>query len=191
MKFLSSTGDIMSDHSPVGSNFTWSRSTSVRQSDLFGGPHGYVESLRMTQDSETHCSNRTWFNDLPSIPETSTGGNKPSRISLRGAERLDSVGLVLASGKSYFHGGTGGQVHELALGPDEYWTQAQLCRGRRKDRTRNFYLRATTSSNNTISAGTATDDCQDFAADQGWQIVGFYGQDGDEVDQLGFIYAPQ
>lgn len=134
---------------------------------------------------------RTWFNDLPSIPETSTGGNKPSRISLRGAERLDSVGLVLTNGQTYFHGGTGGQVHELALGPNEYWTQARLCQGQRNDRTRNFYLLATTSASNTVSAGTATDDCKDFTADPGWQIVGFYGQDGDEVDQLGFIYAPQ
>jgi hypothetical protein len=25
----------------------------------------------------------------------------------------------------------------------------------------------------------------------GWQIVGFAGQDGDEMDQLAFIYAPK
>ncbi|KAG2411940.1 hypothetical protein HFD88_009496 [Aspergillus terreus] len=172
-KFLSSNGTILSDHNPISSNMTWTRSSSLRQSDLFGGPHG------------------TWFNDLPSIPETSTGRNKPSRISLRGADRLDSVGLVLSSGTTYFHGGTGGDVHELGLADDEFWTQARLCQGQKNDHTRIFYILATTSKGNTVSAGTTTDDCQDFAADEGWQIVGFYGQDGDEVDQLGFVYAPQ
>ncbi|KAF9892606.1 hypothetical protein FE257_001008 [Aspergillus nanangensis] len=170
--FLSSNGTILSDHNPVTANFTWSRSTTLRQSDMFGGPHG------------------TWFNDLPSVPETSSGRNKPARISLRGAERLDSVGLVLTSGTTYFHGGTGGDVVELSLADDEYWTQATLCRGKHQDHTRNFYLKATTSAGSIVSTGTTTDDCQDFTAAEGWQIVGFYGQAGDEMDQLGFIYAP-
>ena len=30
-----------------------------------------------------------------------------------------------------------------------------------------------------------------FTAEAWWQIVGFLGQDGDEIDQLAFIYAPQ
>lgn len=41
-KFLSSNGTILSDHNPISSNITWTRSSSLRQSDLFGGPHGYV-----------------------------------------------------------------------------------------------------------------------------------------------------
>lgn len=40
-----------------------------------------------------------------------------------------------------------------------------------------------------VSAGTTTDDCRGFAIEDGWQIVGFYGQGGDEVDQVGFISA--
>jgi hypothetical protein len=108
---------------------------------------------------------------------------------LRGAERLDSVGLTLTSGKSYTHGGTGGALSELTLAANEYWTKAKLCQGQYSGHTRNFYLLATTSTGRTVSAGTATSDCQEFAAAQGRQIVGFYGQDGDEIDQLGFIYG--
>ncbi|GFF73519.1 hypothetical protein CNMCM6936_002954 [Aspergillus lentulus] len=170
-KFLSDNGTILSDHNPITTNFAWTMSNSFRQSDLFGGPHG------------------TWFNDLDSLPTTFTGQNKPSKISLRGAERLDSVSLTVTSGKSYTHGGTGGNLSELTLAANEYWTKAKLCQGQYNSHTRNFYLLATTSTGRTVSAGTATSDCKEFAAAQGWQIVGFYGQDGDEMDQLGFIYG--
>ncbi|EAW08558.1 endonuclease/exonuclease/phosphatase family protein [Aspergillus clavatus NRRL 1] len=170
-KFLSESGTILSDHNPVTSNFTWTLSDSIRQSDLWGGPHG------------------TWFNDIESIPSTSTGANKPTKISLRGSKRLDSVGLALASGKSYNHGGTGGTLSELILQDGEHWTRARLCQAKYNDRTRNFYLLATTSAGRSVRAGTATDDCREFVAPEGWQIVGFYGQDGDEMDQLGFIYG--
>lgn len=97
--------------------------------------------------------------------------------------------LALASGKYHSHGGSGGSEHKLTLDSDEYWTKAKVCQGKHNDHTRSFYLLATTSAGNTVHAGTTTDDCQEFAAENGWQIVGFYGQDGDELDQLGFIYA--
>ncbi|GMG16235.1 unnamed protein product [Aspergillus oryzae var. brunneus] len=151
-------GHILSDHNPVTSNFTWTLSDSVRQSDLFGGPHGY---------------------------------NKPSKITLRGENRVDRVGLALTSGQNYTHGGTGGTASELTLAEDEYWTQAKLCQDKYDDHTRIFYLLATTSAGNTVSTGKTTSDCKEFTAPDSWQIVGFYGRDGDEVDELGFIYAPQ
>ncbi|KAE8352482.1 Endonuclease/exonuclease/phosphatase [Aspergillus coremiiformis] len=166
-------GHILSDHNPIASNFTWTLSNSLRQSDLFGGPHG------------------TWFNDLASLPSSSTGQNKPSKIVLSGGNRLDSVGLTLASGQTTTHGGNGGTTTELTLGPNEYWTQTQLCQDKYNGHTRIFSLKATTSTGNTISAGKTTSDCKNFSAPAGWQIVGLYGRDGDEVDELGFIYAPQ
>lgn len=132
---------------------------------------------------------RTWFNDLPSTPNSTTGTGKPNKISLRGGERLIAVGLTLTSGKKYNHGGTDGTLHELVLAENEYWTRAQLCQGKHNDHTRNFYLLATTSAGNTISAGQVTNDCREFKVENGWQIVGFYGQNGDEIDQLGFITA--
>ncbi|KAE8373409.1 Endonuclease/exonuclease/phosphatase [Aspergillus bertholletiae] len=166
-------GHILSDHNPITSNFTWTLSDSVRQSDLFGGPHG------------------TWFNDISSVPSSSKGQNKPSKITLRGENRVDSVGLTLTSGQSYTHGGTGGTASELTLAANEFWTQVKLCQGKYNNHTRIFYILATTSAGNTISTGKTTDDCKEFTAPDAWQIVGFYGRDGDEVDELGFIYAPQ
>ncbi|KAI9931405.1 hypothetical protein ASPWEDRAFT_169751 [Aspergillus wentii DTO 134E9] len=170
--FLSSNGTILSDHNPITSNFTYSLSDSLRQSDLFGGPHG------------------TWFNDLTSIPDSSTGSNKPQKITLRGDNRLDAVSLF-TSGSNHTHGGDGGTVQELSLADDEYWTHTTMCQGKHNDHTRIFSLSATTSKGKTVSAGTKTEDCKDFVAEDGWQVVGFYGQDGDEIDQLGLIYSLQ
>ncbi|KAF8858366.1 endonuclease/Exonuclease/phosphatase [Acephala macrosclerotiorum] len=168
-KFLQSDGSILSDHNPITVNYTWAVSSSFRQSGFWGGPHG------------------TWFSDLPSLPSSP----KPSTLTFRGGSRLDSVGLTLTTGTSFTHGGTGGTAASLTLGSKEYWTKAELCQGQKDGETRNFYILATTSSGNTLSSGTATSDCATFTAPTGWQIVGFLGQDGDEMDQLAFIYAPQ
>ncbi|KAK0634384.1 Endonuclease/exonuclease/phosphatase [Bombardia bombarda] len=104
---------------------------------------------------------------------------------------LDGVGLTLADGTSFSHGGTGGTAATLALGAAEYWVGAQLCQGQKSGETRNFYIRATTSAGRTLAAGTATEDCATFAAPAGWHIAGYVGQGGDEVDQLAFVYAPR
>jgi hypothetical protein len=39
-KFLQSDGSILSDHNPITVNFTWSVSSTRRQSGFWGGPHG-------------------------------------------------------------------------------------------------------------------------------------------------------
>ncbi len=40
LEFLQATGSILSDHNPISANFSWTLSTSLRQSDFLGGPHG-------------------------------------------------------------------------------------------------------------------------------------------------------
>jgi hypothetical protein len=167
-KFLQSDGSILSDHNPITVNYTWAASDSLRQSGYLGGPHG------------------TWFNDLDSIPPKP----KASVLTFRGGSRLDSVSLTLTDGTTFTHGGTGGTVATLTLANSEYWTQATLCEGTYNSETRNFYILATTSMGRTLASGTSTTDCATFSAPTGWQIVGFNGQDGDEIDQLAFIYAP-
>ncbi|MBE3041938.1 hypothetical protein IMZ48_05025 [Candidatus Bathyarchaeota archaeon] len=137
-----------------------------------GGPHG------------------TWFSDVPALSEK-TGAIKISGIEFRGAERVDSVGLTLGDGTSFVHGGAEGDAVSLKLTADEYWTSAVLCQGQKDGRTRIFYIEAATSSENTLAVGTETSECETFTAPSGWQILGFLGQDGDEIDQMAFIYAPQ
>jgi hypothetical protein len=145
-KFVQSDGIILSDHNPITVNFTWAVSSSLKQSDFRGGPHG------------------TWCNDLESIPTSP----KVSVLSFAGGSRLDSVGLTLANGTTFAHGGTGGTAVSLTLGSSEYWVTAELCQGQKSGETRNFYILATTSAGNTLSAGTSTSNCSTFSAPAGW-----------------------
>ncbi|KAK2052566.1 endonuclease/Exonuclease/phosphatase [Colletotrichum caudatum] len=170
-RFLQPDGNILSDHNPITANFTWSLSPALRQSDFSGGPHG------------------AWFSDLPAL----AGKPKPkaAALSFSGENRLDSVGLTLADGTVFAHGGSGGTPATLALDASEFWTAATLCTGQRNGQTRNFYIQATTSAGRTLESGTRTSDCTSHAAPAGWQIVGFLGRGGDEVDRLAFAYAPQ
>jgi hypothetical protein len=168
-RFLQASGDVLSDHNALTANFTWSVSNSFRQSNYIGGPHG------------------TWFNDLDTIPTAP----KTSVITFRGSSRLDFIGLTLSNGKVFSHGGTGGTLQALTLASTEYWTKARVCQGQKNGWTRIFYILATTSTGRTLASGTNTSDCLDFEAPSGWQIVGFNGQSGSEVDQLAFIYAPR
>ncbi|KAJ5437928.1 mannose-binding lectin [Penicillium daleae] len=161
-------GDVLSDHNPVLVNFTWTMSSSLRQSEFSGGPHG------------------TWFNDLPNMPSSPTA----SVLTFRGASRLDAVALELTDGTSFSHGGTGGTAASLTLSSGEHWITTEICTGQYNSQTRNFYIKATTSAGNTLEAGTSTDSCTTYTADDGYAVVGFMGQDGDEVDQLALIYAP-
>ncbi|RDW70684.1 endonuclease/exonuclease/phosphatase family protein [Aspergillus mulundensis] len=165
-KFLNN-GTILSDHNPITSEFTWTKSDSFRLSNLYGGPHG------------------TWFNDLPSLSSTS----KLSSISIAGAERLDSITLTLSNGTSITHGGTGGTAQELTLGEGEAWTTTKLCQGKYNDHTRIFYMQVTTSDGNELAVGTETDECVSFEAEEGWGVVGAWGRAGDEVDMLGVVYG--
>jgi len=174
-QFLQDDGvSILSDHNPILVNFTWTAgSNNLRQSAFFGSIDG----------------DGNWFNDAPAL--TSISKPKASVLTFRGGSRLDSVGVTLTNGASFVHGGDGGNEVSLSLTTSEYWVSAQLCRGQKNDKTRNFYIRATTSAGRTLEAGVATSDCKTLTAPAGWQIVGFLGQSGDEVDQLAFIYAPQ
>jgi hypothetical protein len=170
-RFLQADGNILSDHNPILVNLTWSTAQSVlQQSGFWGGPHG------------------SWFNDAPALA-AKTNKPKATTLTFRGASRLDGVAVTLADGTLLSHGGTGGEPASLTLAEDEYWTAARLCQGQKSGQTRNFYIRATTSSGRTLAAGTATSGCADFVAPPGRHIVGFLGRDGSEMDQLAFLYA--
>ncbi|AEV86358.1 Sphingomyelin phosphodiesterase 2 [Actinoplanes sp. SE50] len=103
-----------------------------------------------------------------------------SSISLRAGSRVDRIGP---------HGGTGGTLKTLTLGDGEYVTSAQLCRGVYNSHTRIFSAKFTTNRGNTLAGGTTTADCVTRTAPTGWQIAGFHGRAGDEVDKLGLIYT--
>ncbi|MET8957203.1 jacalin-like lectin [Streptomyces sp. NPDC004533] len=166
-KFLTDDGLMLSDHDPITATFGWSRNSAFQLSDQFGGPHG------------------DYFNDIDSVP----AGARATTITLRSGSRVDRVGLTLSNGTTLAHGGTGGTASSLTLGSGEYVTSAQLCEGRYDGHTRIFYAKFTTNLGNSLAGGTTTSDCVTRTAPSGWQIAGFHGRSGDEVDKTGFIYT--
>ncbi|WP_416967830.1 jacalin-like lectin [Streptomyces sp. 4F14] len=167
-KFLDSAGGNLSDHFPHTVDFSYTLNSSLRASDFFGGPHG------------------TAFNDADDLPSSPA----PRTLTLRGASRLDSVSLGLADGTALTHGGTGGTATSLTLASGEHLTSVKLTQGQKDGRTRIFSASFGTDKGRSLSAGTATSEARTFTAPAGWQIVGFTGRSGTEVDKLGVLYAP-
>ncbi|MHC5902325.1 jacalin-like lectin [Streptomyces sp. S6] len=167
-KFLDSAGGNLSDHFPHTVDFSYTLNSSLRASDFIGGPHG------------------TAFNDADDLPSAPA----PRTLTLRGASRLDAVSLTLSNGTTLTHGGTGGTATSLTLAAGEHLTSVKLTQGQKDGRTRIFSAAFGTDKGRSLSAGTATSDTRTFTAPAGWQIAGFTGRSGDEVDKLGVIYAP-
>ncbi|MDQ0584183.1 jacalin-like lectin [Streptomyces rishiriensis] len=166
--FLDSAGGNLSDHFPHTVDFSYTLNSALRASDFFGGPHG------------------TAFNDADDLPATPA----PRTLTLRGSARLDAVSLTHDGGTTVTHGGTGGTATTLTLATGEHLTSVKLTQGQKDDRTRIFSAAFTTDKSRTVSSGTATTDATTFTAPSGWQIVGFTGRAGGEVDRLGVLYAP-
>jgi endonuclease/exonuclease/phosphatase family metal-dependent hydrolase len=168
-RFVDSAGADLSDHWPVKASWSWSLPADRRVSEPFGGPHG------------------TGFNDLGLLP-----GNPVIRtLSIRGGARVDQVAATLSNGYVLSHGGNGGTLASLTLAANEYPRQLFLCSGQVNGLTRIFYARFTTNTNRTLAGGRTTGSCTTFTAPANWQIVGFHGRSGDNVDKLGAIYAPR
>ncbi|MBX9393853.1 endonuclease [Streptomyces sp. TRM72054] len=166
--FLRSDGEHLSDHFPHTVDFSYTVNPSLKASDFFGGPHG------------------TAFNDADDLPATPS----PRTLTLRGGSRLDAVSLTHDGGTVLSHGGTGGTATTLTLGSGEHLTSVKLTQGQKDGRTRIFSAAFTTDKGRTLTAGTATTATRTFTAPSGWQIVGFTGRSGDEIDKLGVLYAP-
>ncbi|MFJ8778044.1 jacalin-like lectin [Streptomyces sp. NPDC102476] len=166
-KFLTDAGLMLSDHDPISVGFTWSRSAAYQLSDQYGGPHG------------------DYYNDINSVP----AGARATTLALRAGSRIDQLSLTLSNGTTLAHGGTGGTASSLTLGSGEYVTTANLCQAEKDGHTRIFYAKFTTNLGRSLTGGTTTSDCVTRTAPAGWQIAGFHGRGGDEVDKIGFIYT--
>jgi len=161
------TGAMLSDHDPISVAFSWATNPAYQLSEQFGGPHG------------------DYYTDIDAVPPAA----RISTLSLRAGSRVDQLGLALSAGTVLAHGGTGGAAKSLTLGPDEYVTSVKLCAGRYHDTTRIFFAQFTTSAGTTLAGGTPTADCVTRTAPDGWQVSGFQGRSGEEVDKVGLIYT--
>ncbi|MGJ4909205.1 jacalin-like lectin [Bradyrhizobium sp. HKCCYLS2033] len=165
---LDSNGAQLSDHHPIEVDWSFATAASRRLSDQFGGPHG------------------TSYNDVSALPANPV----VSKLTIRTGARVDQVELTLSNGYVYSHGGTGGTAQSLALGSGEYLTSVNLCSDQYEGHTRIFRVAFGTSAGRTLSGGTTTSSCTSYTAPSGWQITGFHGRSGDEIDKLGVVYAP-
>lgn len=165
--FLDGAGKMLSDHDPVAVGFTWSRNPAYLASDQFGGPHG------------------DFYDDVDRVAPAA----RVTAVGLRSGARVDQVGLTLADGTTLTHGGSGGTASSLTLGSGEYVSAATLCQGSRDGHTRIFYASFSTNLGRSLAGGTTTADCVTRTAPAGWQIAGFHGRAGDEVDKLGFLFT--
>ena len=109
---------------------------------------------------------------------------------MRSNARVDQVGVTLSNGTKLTHGGTGGSFSSLTLGSTEYVSSAYLCQAKHNNHTRVFYAKFTTNLGRTLAGGRTTSTCTTRTAPAGWQIAGFTGRSGSEVDKIGFIYTP-
>lgn len=166
-KFLDDQGRMLSDHDPVTTRFSWTRNPAFQASEQFGGPHG------------------DYFTDIDRVPAAA----RVRTLSLRSGSRVDQVAVTLDNGTTLAHGGSGGSASSLDLGTGEAVTSATLCEGSYGGHTRIFSARFVTSLGRVLAGGSTTSDCVTRTAPDGWQIAGFHGRSGDEVDKLGFVYT--
>lgn len=165
---LDSTGAQLSDHHPIEVDWSFSTAANRKMSDQFGGPHG------------------TSYNDVSALPADPV----ISKLTIRTGSRVDQVELTLSNGYVYSHGGSGGTAQSLTLGSGEYLTAVNLCSAEYQGHTRIFSIAFSTSAGRTLSGGATTSSCTSYSAPSGWQITGFHGRSGDEMDKLGVVYAP-
>jgi hypothetical protein len=166
--FRYTDGSALSDHRPAYTKFQYTLATNMKLSDQFGGPHG------------------TSYSDVNKIPSNP----KVSIIGIRTGTRVDQVNIMLSDKTWFTHGGYGGTYTYLTLNSGEYVKSVYICSGVKDGHTRVFYTKFTTSSGRTLAGGSTTSTSVTYTAPSGWQIVGFHGRSGDELDKMGVIYAP-
>ncbi|KAF4029725.1 putative secreted protein [Phytophthora infestans] len=78
-------------------------------------------------------------------------------------------------------------ANTLTLGAGEFITGIEAHWGEKDDHTRDKYIQFTTSSGKTISGGNPTKDIGKDSAPPGYQLGGFVGTCGKELDSVGVV----
>ncbi|KAB5589516.1 putative effector protein [Ceratobasidium theobromae] len=135
------------------------------------------------------------FNDYYDI-KTFTNPRLTS-VTLRGDKRMDGIEYTVTYGnnqkKTYKHGGGGGTAGTaLELAAGEVITQYDICAHKKDYHTRIFYLKLYTNKNQERHTGhdMGSGSCNygEKPPGGGYDPVGFFGREGEEIDALGFIY---
>ncbi|EUC62947.1 jacalin-like lectin domain protein, putative [Rhizoctonia solani AG-3 Rhs1AP] len=123
-----------------------------------------------------------------------------TRLTLQGGARLDAITFTLGHQHKFRHGGDGGELVTVDLGPNEYVTGFKTCTAKYRtwfrQRTRVVYAKASTNKKDAkgnyiqLERGSWNTglDCHDFDLPAGAIVVGLYGRAKTGIDQLGAIY---
>ncbi|ETI30574.1 hypothetical protein F441_22216 [Phytophthora nicotianae CJ01A1] len=142
--------------------------------ETFGGPHGDK------------------YSDLDLV----SPGQIVNSITVRSADRVDAVSLNVTdlTGQTtiLYHGGKGGDSETLQLDQGEHIIGVQAHWGKYYRKTRLMYVEFTTDKKRTISGGTPAVDADRMGKDsalEGYQLGGFVGYSGNELDSMGAIWT--
>ncbi|KAG6613084.1 uncharacterized protein IUM83_11904 [Phytophthora cinnamomi] len=142
-----------------------------RLSEKFGEPHG------------------TSFSDAG----FAIAGQTVRSVTIRTGERVNGVGIDVTrpdgERTNLFHGGSGGYPKTLALNSGERFLCLEAHSGKYHGRTRIRYIKITTTSGRSIDGGTPTTKIGKVCAPDGFQLGGFAGSSGVELDQVGAVWV--
>ncbi|POM57521.1 Hypothetical protein PHPALM_37954 [Phytophthora palmivora] len=130
------------------------------------------------------------------LGQTFGGPHGDKAITVRSADRVDGVALdivdLAGQPSTLEHGGGGGDKITLTLGADEHITGIEVHWGKYYRKTRIMFIQFTTDKGNIIKGGTPQDNTDKIAkenADEGYQLGGFMGFAGHELDSIGAIWT--
>ncbi|KUF78766.1 hypothetical protein AM587_10000001 [Phytophthora nicotianae] len=143
----------------------------VHLGEAFGGPHG------------------TKYSDVDLIGP----GQTVKAITIRAGERINGVGIDFTDATklmtTLYHGGPKGKPRVLTLGEGEYITAMEAHWGEKGDHTRIKYIQFATNKGNHISGGNPTKDKGRDTAPEGYQLGGFAGTCGRELDSVAAVWT--
>ncbi|KAF4042810.1 Jacalin-like lectin domain [Phytophthora infestans] len=115
-------------------------------------------------------------------------------VTIHTGKRVNDIGIIhqnlAGEPVTFFASGKGGDPHTLMLGPDEHITSIEAHTGEKDGRKRISFIKFTTNKGNSVSGGTPTNDIgKESAPEEGYQVGGFFGKRGDEIDSVAAIWA--
>lgn len=112
---------------------------------------------------------------------------EPVEVRVRVGRNVDQVQMRWSTQELPIHGGDGSRLESFDLKPDEYIAHVNLTApGGRYVGS----IELMTNQDRRITFGKHTGDVIDLAVPPNYQVIGFYGQSGRWIDQLGVIAAP-
>ncbi|KUF87248.1 hypothetical protein AM588_10001448 [Phytophthora nicotianae] len=116
-------------------------------------------------------------------------------ITVRGQERVDSVGITTMTQQVYgnlVHGGKGGTEGFIEPAVGNTIDSVEVHWDKNKGKTCIFYIKMTTSGGKTIATGTKTGNAAVIKPPKNYQLAGFYGRDSSSgIFCIGGIFTKQ